>query len=50
MCPIDHPFIPVSNLEAEGIKLLESVIAMLYNNSCALLTVLPNLSTLLTVA
>jgi len=40
MCPIDHPFIPVSNLEAEAIKLLESVIAMLYNNLYALLPML----------
>ncbi|KAH9945718.1 Symplekin tight junction protein C terminal-domain-containing protein [Amylocystis lapponica] len=48
MCPTDHPFISVAALEAEGLKLLESVITTLYTsknpdmlsailNSCATL-------------
>lgn len=32
MCPTDHPFISVSALEAEGLKLLEGVITMLYTS------------------
>lgn len=32
MCPSDHPFISVANLEAEGLKLLESVITILYTS------------------
>ncbi|KAJ7155526.1 Symplekin tight junction protein C terminal-domain-containing protein [Mycena crocata] len=31
-CPADHPFISVPKLEAEGQKLLEAVIALLYQN------------------
>ncbi|XP_006461965.1 hypothetical protein AGABI2DRAFT_206048, partial [Agaricus bisporus var. bisporus H97] len=31
-CPVDHPFIPVAKLEAEGQKLLEGVIATLYSS------------------
>ncbi|CCM02435.1 uncharacterized protein FIBRA_04534 [Fibroporia radiculosa] len=30
MCPTDHPFISVAALDGEGLKLLESVITMLY--------------------
>lgn len=30
--PADHPFIPASALEAEGMKLLESVITILYTS------------------
>ncbi|EPQ56463.1 hypothetical protein GLOTRDRAFT_59735 [Gloeophyllum trabeum ATCC 11539] len=33
MCPSDHPFIPVAALEAEGVKLLEGIITMLYTSS-----------------
>jgi symplekin len=33
MCPNDHPFISVPALEAEGLKLLESVITLLYTSS-----------------
>ncbi len=32
MCPTDHPFIPVAALEAEGTKLLEAVVGMLYTS------------------
>ncbi|KAI0954916.1 hypothetical protein AcW1_006666 [Taiwanofungus camphoratus] len=32
MCPTDHPFISVSTLEAEGLRLLESVITILYTS------------------
>jgi symplekin len=31
-CPADHPFISVPTLEAEGTKLLESVITLLYTS------------------
>ncbi|KAF9005927.1 Symplekin tight junction protein C terminal-domain-containing protein [Cyathus striatus] len=31
-CPVDHPFISVSKLEAEGQKLLEGLIAILYSS------------------
>lgn len=31
-CPVDHPFIPVSKLEAEGQKLLEALTGLLYNS------------------
>lgn len=31
-CPVDHPFIPVSKLEAEGQKLLEALAGLLYNS------------------
>ncbi|KAJ3536396.1 hypothetical protein NM688_g6844 [Phlebia brevispora] len=33
MCPSDHPFISVNVLEGEGLKLLESIITMLYTSS-----------------
>ncbi|KAI0057230.1 hypothetical protein BV25DRAFT_1831381 [Artomyces pyxidatus] len=32
MCPADHPFIPVQTLEAEGMKLLEGVMTMVYTS------------------
>lgn len=32
MCPTDHPFIPVAALEAEGSKLLEGVITILFTS------------------
>ncbi|KZT27847.1 hypothetical protein NEOLEDRAFT_1130335 [Neolentinus lepideus HHB14362 ss-1] len=32
MCPGDHPFVPVAALEHEGVKLLESIITMLYTS------------------
>ena len=31
-CPVDHPFIPVAKLEAEGQKLLEALATMLYTS------------------
>ncbi|KZT10059.1 uncharacterized protein LAESUDRAFT_673791 [Laetiporus sulphureus 93-53] len=33
MCPSDHPFINIAALEAEGLKLLESIITILYTSS-----------------
>ena len=33
MCPSDHPFISLQALEAEGLKLLEGIITMLYTNT-----------------
>ncbi|OBZ73776.1 Symplekin [Grifola frondosa] len=33
MCPTDHPFISVPALEAEGLKLLEGVITILYTSN-----------------
>ncbi|KAI9064047.1 hypothetical protein FKP32DRAFT_1714615 [Trametes sanguinea] len=33
MCPTDHPFIPVQVLEAEGVKLLEGVVRLLFQSS-----------------
>ncbi|KZV71528.1 hypothetical protein PENSPDRAFT_751633 [Peniophora sp. CONT] len=35
MCPVDHPYIPVAQLEAEGTRLLETVLTMLYTSSNA---------------
>lgn len=34
MCPSDHPFINVSALEAEGLKLLENIITILFTSQC----------------
>ena len=31
-CPVDHPFIPASKLEAEGQKLLEALAGLLYSS------------------
>lgn len=31
-CPVDHPFIPVAQLESEGQKLLETLARMLYSS------------------
>ncbi|KAI0352302.1 hypothetical protein OH77DRAFT_1523357 [Trametes cingulata] len=33
MCPTDHPFISVQNLEGEGMKLLEGVVRLLYSSN-----------------
>ena len=33
MCPSDHPFISVTALDAEGLKLLEGVITLLYTST-----------------
>ncbi|KAI0372816.1 hypothetical protein BV20DRAFT_1034476 [Pilatotrama ljubarskyi] len=33
MCPTDHPFISVQGLEAEGMKLLEGVVRLIYTSS-----------------
>ncbi|CAL1714714.1 unnamed protein product [Somion occarium] len=33
MCPTDHPFLHVPTLDAEGLKLLERVITILYTNN-----------------
>ncbi|CDO73286.1 hypothetical protein BN946_scf185008.g48 [Trametes cinnabarina] len=33
MCPTDHPFISVQALEAEGIKLLEGVVRLLFHSN-----------------
>ncbi|KAH9888832.1 Symplekin tight junction protein C terminal-domain-containing protein [Cubamyces lactineus] len=33
MCPTDHPFISVQGLEAEGVKLLEGVVRLLYHSN-----------------
>ncbi|KAF8909398.1 Symplekin tight junction protein C terminal-domain-containing protein [Gymnopilus junonius] len=42
-CPVDHPFIPVAKLEAEGQKLLEALATMLYTSQDVdLLTALLN--------
>ena len=30
MCPADHPFIPVTQLEAEGQKLMEGAVTIFY--------------------
>lgn len=35
-CPADHPFIPVANLESEGIKLIEGIITLLYTSQYVL--------------
>lgn len=32
MLPSDHPYMSVTALDAEGLRLLESVITMLYRN------------------
>ncbi|OCH93643.1 hypothetical protein OBBRIDRAFT_885314 [Obba rivulosa] len=48
MCPTDHPFMSVPALEAEGVKLLEGVITILYtsNNPDMLSAVLNSWATL----
>ncbi|TCD69615.1 hypothetical protein EIP91_006840 [Steccherinum ochraceum] len=33
MCPTDHPFMPVAVLEGEGVKMLESIITLLYTST-----------------
>ncbi|THH18059.1 hypothetical protein EW146_g2859 [Bondarzewia mesenterica] len=32
MCPADHPFVPVAQLEAEAGKLIEGIVTILYTN------------------
>ncbi|KAA1468855.1 hypothetical protein DENSPDRAFT_863857 [Dentipellis sp. KUC8613] len=32
MCPADHPFVPVAALEAEGMKLLERIVTLLFTS------------------
>lgn len=36
MCPADHPFIPVAQLEAEAGRLIEAVVTTLFTNPCVM--------------